>query len=404
MDKISLESLFAPHLTEDFLSNFYGKSFAHIVGSKSRFHHLLPWRALNSILGEHRLDYPRIRLSKDGQNIPSETFIRQLPARRGGTIPRIVIPSLFEQLRGGATLIIDAIDEAYKPVGEVAEYLEKLLHEYIQVNVYVGWGETNGFDLHWDDHDVIILQVTGRKDWKVYRPTRLHPMYRDIEPNLDPPKEQPVWEGILCDGDLLYIPRGWWHVAMPVNEPTIHLTFGIVKRSGADLVIWLADQLRSLEAFRMDLPRFDKASEQTAHMNRLRAGLLAMWDDNILAKFFQDQDEKAQPRTHTSFPWAVQPELLSSTDDVTVKLTVPRSTAIRTNNEGDQVIFTANGKTWTFAAPAGPVLEHLINKQVCSFRDLYDISEGVLSKETVKLFMGELLSQGLVAIVATGDQ
>jgi ribosomal protein L16 Arg81 hydroxylase len=399
MGKNTFLSFFDPHPTQDFLGNFYGKTLLHLIGTKGRFHRLLPWEKLNHILSHHRLDYPRIRLSKDGQNIPSETFIRQSPARRGGTIPRLKVASLFEQLRAGATLIMDAIDEAHGPIGELAEYLERLLHEYVQVNVYVGWGETSGFDLHWDDHDVIIVQVNGRKNWKVYGPTRLYPLYRDVEPNFDPPKEQPMWEGTLNDGDLLYIPRGWWHVAIPVNEPTIHLTCGIGKRCGVDLITWLADQLRSQEAFRMDLPRFGNTKEQASHMAKLRTELLAMWDDEVLTKFLRDLDERAQPRTHTSFPWAVQAEVLPPTDDVILKLTVPRSTAISTTEDG-QVIFTANARTWTFAKPAAAVLEYMLNEQLCSLQDLYRISEGILPHETVKAFVGELVLEGIMAIVS----
>ena len=43
---------------------------------------------------------------------------------------------------------------------------------------------------------------------------------------LDKP-DAPLWEGMLEDGDLLYIPRGWWHVATPLDEPTLHLTVGV---------------------------------------------------------------------------------------------------------------------------------------------------------------------------------
>jgi ribosomal protein L16 Arg81 hydroxylase len=34
----------------------------------------------------------------------------------------------------------------------------------VQVNSYASFGQTTvGFDAHWDDHDVIVVQLEGRK-------------------------------------------------------------------------------------------------------------------------------------------------------------------------------------------------------------------------------------------------
>lgn len=399
MDENGLEFLFEPYSTAEFLSGVYGKTFAHIPALRERFADLLPWNALNTILSRHRLDYPRIRLSKDGQNVPSETFIRQLPARRGGTIPRIIVSSLFKQLRGGATLIVDAVDEAYAPISAVAEYLERLLREYVQVNAYVGWGETKGFDLHWDDHDVIILQVAGRKSWQVYNPTRLYPMYRDIEPNLDPPTGKPLWEGMLSAGDLLYVPRGWWHVATPLNDATVHLTFGIVKRTGVDLISWLGDQLRSRPACRMDLPRFAEPAEQLKHLEAIKTEFLSMWEGDFLQRYFCELDEAAQPRTYVSFPFAAQREFKPDSDDLKIRLTAGRPIFLGEDGADNMVKLSANGKALTFKRPAAIILTYLINHQVCVLRDVYNVAEGVLSREVVRAFVGELLAEGLIAIL-----
>ena len=47
---------------------------------------------------------------------------------------------------------------------------------------------------------------------------------------------------------LLYIPRGWWQtVALPLDEPTLHLNVGVHKRTGGDLARWLAERLSRRE-------------------------------------------------------------------------------------------------------------------------------------------------------------
>ena len=56
--------------------------------------------------------------------------------------------------------------------------------------------------------------------------------------------------------DLLYIPRGWWHVATPLDEPTLHLTVGVNNPNGADFLAWYVDRLKTSEDVRRDLPQF----------------------------------------------------------------------------------------------------------------------------------------------------
>ena len=111
--------------------------------------------------------------------------------------------------------------------------------------------------------------------------TRPFPLARDVE-TARKPEGVPLWEGTLEDGDLLYIPRGWWHVALPLNEPTLHLTVGIHNRTGLDLLGWLKERLREREDFRRDLPRFATRAEQAAHIESLRDQLLAEWGKHML--------------------------------------------------------------------------------------------------------------------------
>ena len=162
--------------------------------------------------------------AREGQPVSVETYLsdQQNKRKNGKPIPRLNTTALTRELRNGATIVLDAVDELHRPIRRLAESLERVFRVKVQVNAYAGWRTSHGFDLHWDDHDVFVLQVAGRKQWKVYGMTRKYPMARDVEPAVDPPSEV-LWEGLLRSGDLLYIPRGWWHVATPLDEPTLHL-------------------------------------------------------------------------------------------------------------------------------------------------------------------------------------
>ena len=169
------------------------------------------------------------------------------------------------------------------------------------VNLYAGWRTQKGFDLHWDSQDTIILQLDGRKHWKVYRPTRLHPLKQDVEKPSEP-KEDPVWDGILENGEMIYMPRGWWHVAYPLDEPSLHLTVTIVPAHGSQLLKWFVEQLKKHPEVRMDVPHLADAEEQQRYLGRLRSLLIESWSDDLLDQFLADLDAKASARPHIRLP------------------------------------------------------------------------------------------------------
>jgi hypothetical protein len=398
----NLLRLLEPCLPEEFFASSWGRSYKHVAGWPGKFSHLLPWDRLNRILREHRLDFPRLRLVRDGQSLPSNAYLRHATSgRRRTQIPRLLPVQLTEQLRQGATLVLDAVDELYQPLDQLAETLERSVREHVQINAYAGWRTSRGFDLHWDDHDVFILQVTGRKRWSVYGMTRPYPLARDIEPNRKPTHE-PLWDAILEDGDLLYIPRGWWHVAFPLDEPTLHLTVGIHNRTGLDLLKWLADRLRSSENFRMDLPRFASLAERAAHVERLRGELLAEWDAvDLLERYEHDTDGRAEARARFSLPWSARREVLPDSNSARVRLTAPRPLDLKVlagEQEKGVIEFVCLGKRWRFAGEAIVVLGPLARGGALSIDELCGAAQDTLDERTVRTFLAELIRHGLVAL------
>jgi ribosomal protein L16 Arg81 hydroxylase len=393
----NLARLLDPCAPEEFLASSWGRDFKHIRGARGKFAHLMPWSRLADVLARHRFDSPRLRLMQDGKPVPVASYIRHATGgRRKVSIPRLRPVELNAYLRAGATLVLDAVDELHAPLTELAAMLELVFREHVQINLYAGWRTSRGFDLHWDDHDVFILQVAGRKRWRVYGQTRPFPVANDIEP-APKPTYDPLWEETLEDGDLLYIPRGWWHVAFPLDEPTLHLTVGIHKRSGLDLLRWMTDGLRACETFRQDLPRDASAEVQAAHVEGLRRELLGRFDSSLLINFFRVQDADAEPRPRLSLPLAASREVSAPQLDAIVRLTAPRPLDFRLS--GDEVAFACNKKEWRFDARALTVLRPLAERRLCRVAELCEAARGQLDERTVRALVGELILHGLLAIV-----
>jgi ribosomal protein L16 Arg81 hydroxylase len=393
-----LQGVLAPVDAAEFLQGYWGRSFLYIEGASAKFSQLLPWEVLNGILEEHRLEPPRLRLTREGKPIPAASFVSHQTNRRksGQPIPRLLATELTKQLRAGATLVLDAVDELHRPIRDLAESLERVFGVRIQVNAYAGWRTCHGFDLHWDDHDVFILQVAGKKHWKVCGMTRRYPLARDVEPALDVP-EVPLWEGLLKQGDLLYIPRGWWHVATPLDEATLHLTVGINNPTGSDLLAWFVDRLKVSEDVRRDLPRFEGAEEQAAYLERLRQAFVDGWRPDLIQQYLSDANAKGHPRPHLNFPWSPTADVLPPAElPFTVKWIGTRPAMIEQNGDSDVIVATS-GRRWRFAPAAVGLLELLLSGRSCSLRELEERGRG-LGVGTIRLFLRELAENGLIGI------
>ncbi len=394
-DVFDLQALLSPIAADEFLRRDYGRRFVRVSGYPGKFSALLPWPALNQILEEHRMEPPRLRLTREGKPVPADRWISSQPNRRksGSAIPRLNSTALSRELREGATLVLDNVDELHRPVREMAEALERIFRVKVQVNSYSGFRTSHGFDLHWDDHDVFILQIAGRKQWKVYGMTRPFPLASDVEAADTPPSEV-LWEGLLEDGDLLYIPRGWWHVATPLDEPTLHLTVGVNNLTGADFLSWFANRVKAAEVVRQDLPHLDGAEAMAEYGERLKAAVLEAWHQDLIPEYLRHMDATARARPNVALPWGATPQIVP---DGEFRVRWSGARAARVNPEGELAISVeAFGRRWRFAAEARGLLEALVTGEEFGLRQLSTAAG--LEAETVRALLQELAAEGLVAV------
>src|SRR3954454_24824590 len=119
----TLPGILSPLSVSDFVRNVLGKQFHHIRGEQGRFSSLLPWNDLNDILRHHRLDHPRLRLVREGKAVPVEKYTsrRSLKRHPNASFTRLRPDPMTAELREGATLVIDSVDELQEPIAKLAE-------------------------------------------------------------------------------------------------------------------------------------------------------------------------------------------------------------------------------------------------------------------------------------------
>ncbi len=387
----SLGEFLAPVGSEVFLREIYSFHPAHIRGEAGRFRYLLSWDDINEILQSNRLAYPRLRLAMTGEILQKERYT----IRTGGD-SQLNIRSLVEHFRTGAMLVIDGIETLHQPIRALCRLLERELGDHVTANLYAGWHGTRGFDTHWDDHEVLIAQVDGAKRWRIFKPSRAHPLAEDRSLDETPPDDAPHWEGELQSGDVLHIPRGWWHDATPVEgERTMHLTLTIPRKTGLDLARTLTDRVRKVTALRADVPRFGTPELRHAYFEEFR-GVAADWLKELtLEGYFEALDGSAATSLRPSLPWSATPAKEPIPQGAWIHWQPPRS--VRLTEQGAKVTLTAMGVTYGFKRNAAPVLQNLAQERTVRFDQLC-ANHPCIPPNAVERFVMQLVANSLVSI------
>jgi ribosomal protein L16 Arg81 hydroxylase len=393
----TFERAIAPIGWSAFLAEYWNKTFLHLPGYAGKFGSLLRWAELNDILEQHRLDEHRLVLSCDGQRVGPERYL----ATEGNRL-RLDTAALASLLGQGSTLVLNAVDEMAPAVRTFAESLDRLLDSGTEtkVNLYASWRTQRCFDLHWDHQEINIVQVAGRKHWKVYRPTRPSPL-RSSHPAPPLPVDTPVWEGTLEEGDMLYLPRGWWHIAHPLDAASLHLTVTTVPARGHDLLKWLGEQLLQVPDVRKDVP-LRAVDDEQEYLSRLRTILTKALSDRVLDRFRAARDARILPRPHLRLPHVPPPTRLQLTMDTQVKLTRGRRLAIDLPLAGQPASFRADAYRWECAPDVVPALESLCDAP-SSIGALCSRLTGPPTIARFKILLGAMVLKGVVSTISTTE-
>ncbi|WP_443191995.1 JmjC domain-containing protein [Pseudomonas indica] len=197
------------------------------------------WRDLDRALYGWEPKERQIRLFKEGA-VALERYTENY-VELGERRTRIVKDILYDHMKSGATLVLNKLQLRSPAIHDYCMAIAQFVGEKTNANAYAAFGGDGSFGKHWDTHDVFALQLIGRKRWKLYKPTFEHPLaHQKSTGRKSECPQEPVLDTVLEAGDLLYIPRGWWHEALPIEgEPTLHIAVGTFPIHVVDFLIWL---------------------------------------------------------------------------------------------------------------------------------------------------------------------
>ncbi len=145
----------------------------------------------------------------------------------------------------GESLILNQVDRYDDKCSEVASALSNAMGQYVNANAYISKQGSGGFSTHFDTHDVIVVQIHGRKLWDIFAPPpslRRFPTKADKLLDLNILESLPIKQIELTEGQTLYLPRGYPHKASAQDCDSVHVTFGLTPITIKDVFQQIIDR------------------------------------------------------------------------------------------------------------------------------------------------------------------
>jgi hypothetical protein len=155
----------------------------------------------------------------------------------------------------GKTLLITGMQQRWPAVAAMGRALETFFGCMVHTNLYFTPPGAQGFDPHYDTHEVFVLQIDGDKHWRLYGPGKELPLPNDKSAISKEQLGPPTQEVLLRSGDLLYLPRGHIHEAHTSESASLHLTVGVNVLRWLDLLQLALSRAAAADVrFRRSLP------------------------------------------------------------------------------------------------------------------------------------------------------
>jgi ribosomal protein L16 Arg81 hydroxylase len=197
---------------------------------------------LNYNLNYQNLIYPYLRVNNYKNTTSKLDLIESTNNKHLNHLEtKLSKKSILYRLAKGDTLMMDSVDVFDENVRALAKFLADSLTAQVTSNLYYTFKNNVGINLHFDQHDVLALQIHGKKKWNFVRN-----IIGDTSNSVDL-SQKPILNSDLVEvysidlkeGEFLFVPKGVWHFTETDNEnSSLHLAFGLQPPKKIDLIVF----------------------------------------------------------------------------------------------------------------------------------------------------------------------
>lgn len=211
--------LIAPVSSQEFFDQYWEKSPLLIHRHNPNYYQdLFSTAEFDNILRNHNVQF--------GVNLDVTSYEdgkRETHNPVGRAVPAVV----WDFYRNGCSLRMLNPQAFSVTLWHVLSVLQEQFSSMVGANTYLTPAGAQGFAPHYDDIEAFVIQLEGKKHWRVYAPRQQAEMLPRFSSSNFSQMEigEPILETVLEAGDLLYFPRGFIHQGDCLPEAhSLHLT------------------------------------------------------------------------------------------------------------------------------------------------------------------------------------
>lgn len=247
-----LAELVAPLSAAEFADLLAARVPHHMPGAGGdgkRYAALLDWDGL--IDGIHNNEFPSRDLSllRDGVKVPP-MFLRDGASPRGEVVDKL--------LAANASIILRRAEQHVPALGRLCSAIAGGTRDHVSAAAVATAGEGGALRLHYDNYDIVVLQVDGAKQWSIYGDPVANPVYGMAQQPPGDTPTPPAVEVVLKPGDWLFVPAGWRHRCDTKSARSLHLGILLAPLTATRAVELILRDMLNTPGDRAPL-RFDKA-------------------------------------------------------------------------------------------------------------------------------------------------
>lgn len=240
------ENWISPLSLEDFEEQYLHQKLFYANSLKNQG--LITWKDLNGLLDQTSIwSAETLKLYRHAHPVAREEYCVPSLNSQGHSVLRPHPPLVQKWISQGASLVLNDIAELTPELREISHTLKNLFGARVQANLYASRPGIQAFSSHFDLHDVFVFQAEGEKTWHIYEnqvdaPIN-HPLFNLLSQDHHERSKGPLLKKLtLKSGDFLYLPRGFYHDALASKVPSLHVTFGVTRPIGLDVMSLLFEE------------------------------------------------------------------------------------------------------------------------------------------------------------------
>lgn len=277
---VTLDKLVAPLTGEQFINEVWTRDTLSRQGvlSQSDAIELLSRDSFEFVLSSlSATDSHTLRILRSGE-------ARPVPRSRDQTV---CLASVYRSYREGFTLSVSEIQRHVPIIAALRRNVEAslasagiTLARSVSALAYCAPPESKSFGPHYDNHEVIAIQCSGSKRWRVFN--ECEEEVAKPQRGASPRSLTQRLDLIMNPGDVLYLPRGVYHDTETARTGSLHITLSIYPATLKSLISQLSEQVSALARY---LPRsIQSADSESSSARQLTASLMGLLSEGAISR------------------------------------------------------------------------------------------------------------------------